>query len=75
MSENGIFLTTRFGKRDVVGNDVDVIENNSQDAIVIGREFWLPENTAQDLKYKMQNLENYVARYYDTARSKDFLRL
>ena len=75
MADNGIFLTTRFGKRNGPTNDVELIENKNQDAILIGREFWLPKNTAQDLEYKMQDLENYMSRYYDNARSKDFLRL
>ena len=48
---------------------------NNEDAIMLGSEFWLPEETARDLEYKMQNLQDYMARYYDSSRSKDFLRL
>ena len=45
--------------------------------ILLGREFWLPEDTAQDLEFKKQNLEEFVSKYYDNQnhRSKDFLRL
>ena len=64
--------------------------NDNQDAVLLGNDFWLPKNTARDLEYKMQNLEDYIARYYDntrsgfhnkrsqnydSTRSKDFLRL
>ena len=74
-SDSGVFLTTRFGKRSVANNDIDLSDDFSQDGILLGREFWLPKNTARDLDFKMQNLQDYMARYYDNTRSKDFLRL
>ena len=75
MNHNGRLLTTRMGKRNVANNDYAVSGNNNEDAIMLGSEFWLPEETARDLEYKMQNLQDYMARYYDSSRSKDFLRL
>ena len=75
MNHNGRLLTTRMGKRNGANNDFAVSGNNNEDAIMLGSEFWLPEETARDLEYKMQNLQDYMARYYDSSRSKDFLRL
>lgn len=59
----------------MANNDFTVSGNNNEDAIMLGREFWLPEETARDLEYKLEDLQNYMARYYDSSRSKDFLRL
>ena len=75
MNHNGRLLTTRMGKRSVANNDFTQSGNDNEDAIMLGSEFWLPEETARDLKYKMQDLQDYMARYYDNSRSKDFLRL
>ena len=75
MNHNGRLLTTRMGKRNGANNDFAVSGNNNEDAIMLGSEFWLPEKTARDLEYKMQDLQDYMARYYDNSRSKDFLRL
>ena len=68
-----------------------VLEEDNQYPVLIGRDFWLPENTAQDLTNKLNNLDDILSKYYiqhskikrstqpkrsnDNPTSRDYLRL
>ena len=59
ISDNGILLTTRFGKRNPAPTDIEVIKNKRIDGRTIEKNLRLLKNTGQDLKYKM-----YWKKYY-----------